>query len=100
MRLDATHRGTKVQQDGRRCMSSAALQALVPEDVDVLARATALIERRVATHLTDMTNTNTVMAVVVGGPSCEAGLHVCHDVTRRALVDRLRVGNDESWRAD
>ena len=48
VRLGATARGTKVLQEGRRRRVerlTAALQALAPEEVDVLARAAAIIER-------------------------------------------------------
>jgi DNA-binding MarR family transcriptional regulator len=48
VRLEATARGTKLLQEGRRRRVErlgAALQALAPEDLDVLARAATLIER-------------------------------------------------------
>ena len=48
VRLEATRRGTKLLQEGRRRRVerlTAALQVLAPEDVDILARAAALIER-------------------------------------------------------
>ena len=48
VRLEATPRGTRLLQEGRRRRVerlAAALQALAPEDVDVLARAAAIIER-------------------------------------------------------
>ena len=48
VRLEATMRGTKLLQEGRRRRVerlTAALQVLAPEEVDVLARAAALIER-------------------------------------------------------
>jgi DNA-binding MarR family transcriptional regulator len=48
VRLEATQRGTKLLQEGRRRRVerlTAALQALTQEEVDVLARAAAIIER-------------------------------------------------------
>jgi DNA-binding MarR family transcriptional regulator len=48
VRLEATRRGTTLLQEGRRRRVerlSAALQALAPEEVDVLAHAAAIIER-------------------------------------------------------
>ena len=48
VRLEATPRGTKLLQEGRRRRVerlAAALQPLAPEEVDVLARAAAIIER-------------------------------------------------------
>jgi DNA-binding MarR family transcriptional regulator len=48
VRLEATRRGTTLLQEGRRRRVerlSSALQALAPEEVDVLARAAAIIER-------------------------------------------------------
>jgi len=48
VRLEATQRGTKLLQEGRRRRVerlTVALQALAPEEVDVLARAAAMIER-------------------------------------------------------
>ena len=52
VRLEATARGTKLLQEGRRRRVerlAAALQALAAEDLDVLARAAAIIERVSAT---------------------------------------------------
>src|SRR5260370_23150613 len=46
--LEATRRGTKLLQEGRRRRVerlTAALQVLAPEDVDILARAAAIIDR-------------------------------------------------------
>jgi DNA-binding MarR family transcriptional regulator len=48
VRLEATPRGTKLLQEGRRRRVerlTTALQVLAPEEVDVLARAAAIIER-------------------------------------------------------
>ena len=48
VRLEATRRGTTLLHEGRRRRVerlSAALQALAPEEVDILARAAAIIER-------------------------------------------------------
>src|SRR5688572_15864298 len=48
VRLAATRRGTKLLQEGRRRRVerlTAALQALAAEEVEVLARAAAIIER-------------------------------------------------------
>jgi DNA-binding MarR family transcriptional regulator len=48
VRLEATRRGTTLLQEGRRRRVerlSAALQALAPEEIDILARAAAIIER-------------------------------------------------------
>lgn len=48
VRLEATPRGRTLLQDGRRRRVerlSAALQPLAPEEVDVLARAAAIIDR-------------------------------------------------------
>jgi DNA-binding MarR family transcriptional regulator len=48
VRLEATPRGTKLLQEGRRRRVerlTAALQALAPEEIDVLDRAAAIIER-------------------------------------------------------
>jgi len=52
VRLEATARGTKLLQEGRRRRVerlAAALQALAQEEFDVLARAAAIIERVSAT---------------------------------------------------
>jgi DNA-binding MarR family transcriptional regulator len=52
VRLEATARGTKLLQEGRRLRVerlAAALQALAQEELDVLARAAAIIERVSAT---------------------------------------------------
>jgi DNA-binding MarR family transcriptional regulator len=48
VRLEATARGTKLLQEGRRrrvVRLASALQRLNPDELDVLARATAIIER-------------------------------------------------------
>jgi DNA-binding MarR family transcriptional regulator len=48
VRLEATPRGTKLLQEGRRRRVkrlTAALESLTPEEVDILARAAAMIER-------------------------------------------------------
>ena len=48
VRLEATARGTKLLEEGRRrrvMRLAAALHALAPVEVDVLARAAAIIER-------------------------------------------------------
>lgn len=48
VRLEATARGTKLLQDGRRRRISrlaSALETLAPDELDVLARAAALVER-------------------------------------------------------
>ena len=48
VRLEATARGTKLLQAGRRrrvARLAAALQSLAPDELDVLARAAAIIER-------------------------------------------------------
>jgi DNA-binding MarR family transcriptional regulator len=48
VRLEATHRGTQLLQQGRRRRVdrlTVALTALAPDEVDVLARAAAIIER-------------------------------------------------------
>ena len=48
VRLEATPRGIKLLQEGRRRRVerlARALQSLTPEEVDVLARAAAIIER-------------------------------------------------------
>lgn len=48
VRLEATRRGTKLLQEGRRRRVerlTAALQALAPDEVDILARAATIIER-------------------------------------------------------
>lgn len=48
VRLEATPRGTKLLQEGRRRRVerlTTALESLTPEEVDVLARAAAIIER-------------------------------------------------------
>jgi DNA-binding MarR family transcriptional regulator len=48
VRLEATPRGTKLLQEGRRRRVerlTTALEWLTPEEVDVLARAAAIIER-------------------------------------------------------
>lgn len=52
VRLEATPRGTKLLQEGRRRRVkrlTAALESLTPEEVDILARAAAMIERVSAT---------------------------------------------------
>jgi DNA-binding MarR family transcriptional regulator len=52
VKLEATRRGITLLQEGRRrrvARLSVALQALHPEEVDVLSRAAALIERVSAT---------------------------------------------------
>ena len=52
VRLEATPRGTKLLQEGRRRRVkrlTAALESLTPEEVGVLARAAAMIERVSAT---------------------------------------------------
>jgi DNA-binding MarR family transcriptional regulator len=52
VRLEATARGTKLLQEGRRRRVerlTTALQALAQEELDVLARAAAIIERVSAT---------------------------------------------------
>ena len=52
VRLEATARGTKLLQEGRRRRVerlAAALQTLAQEELDVLARAAAIIERVSAT---------------------------------------------------
>ena len=48
VRLEATARGTKLLQEGRRrrvARLAAALQSLAPDELEVLARAAAIIER-------------------------------------------------------
>ena len=48
VRLEATARGTKLLQEGRRRRVerlASALQPLAPDELDVLARAAAIIER-------------------------------------------------------
>ena len=48
VRLEATPRGTKLLQEGRRrrvARLAAALQSLAPDELEVLARAAAIIER-------------------------------------------------------
>jgi DNA-binding MarR family transcriptional regulator len=48
VRLEATARGTKLLQEGRRRRVerlASALQSLTPDEIDVLARAAAIIER-------------------------------------------------------
>ena len=48
VRLESTRRGRKLLREGRRRRVerlTAALQALDPEEVDILARAAAIIER-------------------------------------------------------
>jgi DNA-binding MarR family transcriptional regulator len=48
VRLEATPRGTKLLQEGRRRRVerlTTALRVLAPEEIDVLARAAAIIER-------------------------------------------------------
>jgi DNA-binding MarR family transcriptional regulator len=48
VRLEATRRGTKLLEESRRRRVerlAGALQALRPEEVDVLARAAAILER-------------------------------------------------------
>ena len=48
VRLEATPRGAKLLQEGRRRRVerlTAALESLTPEEVDVLARAAAIMER-------------------------------------------------------
>ena len=52
VRLEATARGTKLLQEGRRrrvARLAAALQPLAPNDLEMLARAAAIIERVSAT---------------------------------------------------
>ena len=52
VRLEATVRGTKVLQEGRRRRVeriAAALRAASPADLDVLAKAAAIVERVVQT---------------------------------------------------
>ena len=52
VRLEATAQGTKLLQQGRRRRIkrlAAALQTLTPEELEVLARAAAIVERVSAT---------------------------------------------------
>jgi DNA-binding MarR family transcriptional regulator len=52
VRLEATARGTKLLQEGRRrrvARLAAALQSVAPDELDVLARAAAIIGRVSAT---------------------------------------------------
>lgn len=52
VRLEATARGTRLLQEGRRRRVerlASALQALAPDELDVLARAAAIVERISAT---------------------------------------------------
>ncbi len=52
VRLEATARGTKLLQEGRRrrvARLAVALQSLAPDEIEVLARAAAIIERVSAT---------------------------------------------------